>query len=511
MTLLLNLLGPRGIHQSSDYRLTDLATRRPIEDEFGSKQLAYVASTWSAQISFTGFAQIGQRKTRDWILECLRRQPQSADAATALSGLASRAAVELRGVPRKERFLTIVATVLERSATRLFVVSCTDRPGKPPPNQPLDHFEVSEVSTSTPRVLIFGSTHTVTKADRKFLKQLSRGTVDQAEIRRALARINVRSAIRSNGAVSEGCLVTSTTPDGGSASENYGGTPGLTVDMAGSAEAFDVISEAQRGKRPVFIQSKGVTWQGAPANEMTFEPPNMSKGSTMVVKLLADSGPLFVTDDVGNTLTAVPKPFDAKVVDQDAEWAQFEARLEDSAPAGPARYIAFSSTSDSYAFNGPSGAKVGVMEIMGSKGDAVVMKNRVTRIRLGIVTARAFPTFEQPAQTMKTHWDIRSLPTIDGAQPHEWRYTVDMLLDASGGKLSIRQNSVALRSSNFSSLSCLDDTEELVVVSSMRPAAMSISKDQPYASGCIEARLFLRAKPGISDKSRFGGATTASR
>ena len=118
MTLLLNLLGARGIHQSSDYRLTDLVTRRPIEDEFGSKQLEHFASIWSAQISFTGFAQIGQRKTRDWILECLRRQPQSVDATTALSGLASRAAVELRGVPRKDWFLTIVASPLSRRFVR---------------------------------------------------------------------------------------------------------------------------------------------------------------------------------------------------------------------------------------------------------------------------------------------------------------------------------------------------------------------------------------------------------
>ena len=256
--LLLNLLGPRGIHQSSDYRLTDLATRRPIEDQFGSKQLAHLASIWSAQISFTGFAQIGQRKTRDWILECLRRQPQSADAATALSALASRAAVELRCVRWKDWFLTIVATVRERSATRLFVVSCIDRPAKPPLNQPLDHFEVSEVSTATPRVLIFGSRRAVTNADRKLLKQLSRSTLDQAEIRRALARINVRSAIRSNGTVGEACLVTSAA-DGSSASENYGRTPGITVDIAGSAEAHHVISEAQLGLRPVFVQSKRVS------------------------------------------------------------------------------------------------------------------------------------------------------------------------------------------------------------------------------------------------------------
>ena len=209
----------------------------------------------------------------------------------------------------------------------------------------------------------------------------------------------------------------------------------------------------------------------------------------------------FVTATVGNTLTAVPKSFGAKEVDQDAEWAQFEAGLEDTAPAGPARSIEFSATSDSYAFNGPSGAKVGVMEIVGSRGNAVVMKNRVTRITLGNVTVRAFPTFEHPAQTMNTHWAIQSLPTIDGAQPHEWRYTVDMLLDASGGTLSIRKNSVALRAPKCSLLSCLDDTEELVLVSSIHPATIRISKDKPYASGCIEARLFLRSIPRVAGLS----------
>jgi hypothetical protein len=417
------------------------------------------------------------------------------DAATALSGLASRAAIELRGVSLKYRSLTIVVTVIERSgATKLFVVSNTDRPGKPPLNQTLDYFDVSEVSTATPRVLIFGSTYTVTKADRKLLKQLSRSTADQVEIRRAIAEVNGRSAIRSNGVVSEGCLVTSNTPDGGSASENYGRTPGLTIDMAGSAEALEVILEAQRGKRPVFNQSTGLIWQGAPTNEMTLKTHNISKGSTLLVRASADAAPLFLTDDAGNTYTSMPQPVGAKVVDRDPEWAKFEAELEQRAAAGPARSIAFSSTSDSYAFNGPSGAKVGVMEIVGSKGDAIVMKNRVTRIRLGIVTVRALPTYEHPAQAMKTHWDVRSLPTIDGAQPPEWRYTVDMLVNGSGGTLSIRQNSVALRLSNFS-LSCLDDTEELVVVSSMRPATMRICKDKPYVSGCVEARLFIRAIP----------------
>src|SRR5271163_1206227 len=108
MTLLLNLISPRGIHQSSDFRLTNVITRRSIEDEFGSKQLQHMTSTWIAWISFTGVAQIGHRKTREWILDSLRHAKGSADEAMA--ELAATAAVELRHVPRKDWFLTIVAT-----------------------------------------------------------------------------------------------------------------------------------------------------------------------------------------------------------------------------------------------------------------------------------------------------------------------------------------------------------------------------------------------------------------
>jgi hypothetical protein len=283
VTLLLNLIGPRGIHQSSDFRLTGVMTRRPIEDEFASKQLHHMTNRWIAWISFTGFAQIGHRKTRDWILDSLKRAAGSADAAMA--ELAATAALELRHVPRKDWFLTIVATVIESGgAARLFVVSCVDRPAKPPLSQPLDRFEVHELSIDNPHVFIFGCAHTVTKADRKFLEKLNRGRADHAEIRRSLARVNARSAKRSNGTVSKGCF-----------------------------------------------------------------------------------------------------------------------------------------------------------------------------------------------------------------QPHSWEYTVDMVLDASGGMISIHRNSVALRSANFASpLPYLTESEELVVASSTRPALIKISEDQPSASACVEARLFLR-------------------
>jgi hypothetical protein len=108
----------------------------------------------------------------------------------AMAGLAATAAVELRHIPRKDWFLTVVATVVERGhPPRVLIVSCIDCPQRPQLSEPLDHFEVHEISTDYPQVLIFGCTSLVARADRKFLESLNRSGINQAEIPRSLARV----------------------------------------------------------------------------------------------------------------------------------------------------------------------------------------------------------------------------------------------------------------------------------------------------------------------------------
>jgi hypothetical protein len=451
-----------------------------------------MTSTWQAWISFTGFAQIGQRKTRDWILDSLQRAVGSADAAIA--ALAATATVELQHVPPKDWFLTIVATVIESGqAARLFVISCIDRPGKPPLSQPLDHFEVHELSPASRHVLIFGCANAVAKADRKFLEKLNRGRADHAEIRRSLARVNARSAKRSSGAVSEGCFVSSTTIEGRSALENFGGTPGVPKDTAGSSQMLEVITKAQKGNRPIYKQGRGGVAVGR--KELTLDPMNVSEGSTLVAKIAGDSPLVFVTDSSGNTFRQVQSPV-MRTIDEDAEWA----KLEEGLLPGPTHLVTFSSTSSSVVFNGPDGSKYGAMEIVGMKGDAVLTKNRIVKITLATVSIQISPAFTHQVQAMRTTWEVQSVPTINGVQPHSWAYGVDMVLDTSGGTISIQRNSVALRSKNFPSpLPCLTESEELVVLSSTRPKVMKISKDQPSALASIEARLFLRDISGTNE------------
>jgi hypothetical protein len=303
MTLLLNLVGPSGIHQSSDYRLTDIVTRHPIEDSFGSKQLHFDFSSWSAQISFTGIAEFGGRKTRDWISQTVGSMPRSAEVLTVMGSLAERATNELRAVPSHFRQLTIVVTVSERARPdRLFVLSCIDRPTGPPLAQALDQFSVYEFSSNRQEVLIFGVASAVGLADRKLLKDLNHGGRDPSKIRAVLAQINSRAAKRSNGFISEGCLVSSLLPDGTSASENFGLTPGVPADMVGSKDVAELIAKSLPGKRPTFVQSRGVRAEGK--KEVTTPPMNVPEGDTLIVRTRGN--PLFVTDAAGNTFTSMP-------------------------------------------------------------------------------------------------------------------------------------------------------------------------------------------------------------
>jgi len=140
VTLLLNLLGQSGIHTSSDYRLTDVRTQRTIEDMAGSKQFRVTRPTWSADVSFTGIAQVGGWKTRDWIAQVLSGTPNSSEVAVVVADLARAGTKELLALPRNLRQLTIVLAVTEkRKPSRLFVISSFDRPGWPPLGNTLEH------------------------------------------------------------------------------------------------------------------------------------------------------------------------------------------------------------------------------------------------------------------------------------------------------------------------------------------------------------------------------------
>lgn len=495
MTLLLNLINPQGIHQSSDYRLTSLSGGRTVEDEFGSKQIRYDTLGWGAKLSFTGIASIGARKTRDWILEALAESAGTADAAAVLHQLAVRASSEIRRVPPKHRYLTIVAVVHQTELRpKVFVISCMDRPRMPPLVKPLDHFEVYEVPTNISCELIFGCTKAVSRADRNLLKRINTSHAAPTEIRRALARVNTRAAKLSRGAISRGCFVSSTMLDGIGVFENFGLAPSVPLDVG------RVLGDP-KGKTLAIVQ--GVEGRSEDGSKLTIPPMKLTAGNKLLVKILSESPILFVSDSSGSVFRRAQKPLDLQVTDEDADWKKFEAELS----AGRAQSITFSSTYGSFIFTGPNRSEYGTIEVLGASGEIVVVKNRVAKITIATVRVHAFQSFQHEVKAVRTTWEIPSQLIINGVQ-RDWGYAVDMVLDASGGAISLLQNAVGLRSSGPIPMSCLEAGEELTIVSSISPSVMNISKDRPDTFGTIVARLFLRDISQLPDVHRSGPATS---
>ena len=54
----------------------------------GSKQFRVTRPTWSADVSFTGIAQVSGWKTRDWIAQVLSGTPNSSEVAVVIADLA---------------------------------------------------------------------------------------------------------------------------------------------------------------------------------------------------------------------------------------------------------------------------------------------------------------------------------------------------------------------------------------------------------------------------------------
>ena len=265
MTLLLNLVVPSGIYQSSDYRLTDVSHGRTIEDAFGSKQLSFTSPTWRVYISFTGTAEIGGLKTRDWILDSLEKLQHPITGKEAIAKIAERGTDEFQRVAREHRILTITVALDEGSArARFFVISCNEIPGQPLPALPFDEFRIYEFSSRKPKAVILGFTECVSKTDRKLLKNLIDSNLAVADIRKALAKINARSAKKSRGLVSEGCLVSAILSNGKRLSENFGRVPGIPTDMPLAAGAMQSAARANPSGRPVYMEVLALNPEAAP-------------------------------------------------------------------------------------------------------------------------------------------------------------------------------------------------------------------------------------------------------
>lgn len=486
MTLLLSLVGKSGIHLSSDFRLTDVNTRKPIEDVFGSKQLRFSFHSFTAYVSFTGIAQVGQLRTVDWVSQAMSSLSQSMTAEDAILELANAATAQFRNLPKQLRQLTMVIAVVQtQKPARLFVVTCNENLHGPALAEPLEQFATYDLRTYRPETLLYGYTRAVSSADRKFLKKL-KGYGSSEEVRAALARINARSAKNSHGTISSGCVVTSILPGGHAEMQNFGGTPGLLLSSPAEKEIFQQVLP---GKQPVFIQAREARTSGAPT--LTTRPMNITKGNALIVTFRSDKPPLFITDSGGNTFIDASAERGWGVTPEEEE-LEYESSRSDK-QIGEPKTIELVPGKTTASIVTAAGAALGTITIDGTAKQLILRKNKIAFEILNSIFVRLDSAVEYrgPSHTMLA--TIPCKPTIDGIPPIEWNYSIEMAIDKNGCVLSLRKMSVAFRSLNYAKgMKLLSSSEELVLSAPRKRVQLNVSKSSPTATANIEARFLLR-------------------
>ena len=122
MTLLITVANSLGVHQGSDYRLSDAGC--PVQTENGAKQLSVSGQDWVAQISFTGLARDGRGyDTREWLRDTLVAASTGTTLDAVVAAFVRRGNSALATVWSHERRLSVVVGAVMGGRSRLFLIS----------------------------------------------------------------------------------------------------------------------------------------------------------------------------------------------------------------------------------------------------------------------------------------------------------------------------------------------------------------------------------------------------
>jgi hypothetical protein len=280
MTLILTVANSRGIYQSSDYQLTDVATGAPVSDRAGSKQLEATFQALAIQLAFTGIATVGTgpsiSRTIDWLSSELSSLPSDSNLQTICESLAQRAAMAMKPYGSRGVLTLVLAAAAVGEPFRVAVISNSDWGSQPPKAK--SRFDIAIHAIKKPLCLVNGFRECVRTTERHRLKALAKA-VDRApaEILDELVRVNAIASGRSRGYVSEACWVTSQVADGRVrrwATRNVGDRAGWIPQLTGGMDLSAWIEKnfrAAPGKEIKLVQSAGVI--AGPGDATPVPPP----------------------------------------------------------------------------------------------------------------------------------------------------------------------------------------------------------------------------------------------
>lgn len=142
----------------------------------------------------------------------------------------------------------------------------------------------------------------------------------------------------------------------------------------------------------------------------------------------------------------------------------------------------------------PNGAVVGTLILSKAYKGISLQKNIESEDSLGKATLTLNPRNLIPGEKFQTTPQLFSVvPSIDRAEPRKWEYKVVSSFDGSTLTVELRQLSVALRNANLSApMSCLSDTEELVMRAPIDSLRLSASAKAPETAADVRLGLLLR-------------------
>lgn len=235
MTLNITVVSTSGIHQSSDFRLTDFKRGPdgryvPIEDN-SPKLVALQYKNWVGYLTYCGVGKWKHKSTYDSATEWISALGPNAtfdDVALSIEAQGSSWIQSIQSQLHGFQGHTFILAAFERGRPRVAVISNTHSTKGPISRSVKAGLQASFGADSGTHIYVTGLDNAVSKANRVALKQLIGSKADPHVVRHRLARINAMASNRieaSNG-ISASCMCYSIDSLGGGGGEIHGQVKG---------------------------------------------------------------------------------------------------------------------------------------------------------------------------------------------------------------------------------------------------------------------------------------------
>jgi len=189
----------------------------------------------------------------------------------------------------------------------------------------------------------------------------------------------------------------------------------------------------------------------------------------------------------GNVILAVP-------MGEEAFRSEKESAPASSAQAVTPRVLRFRCASSSTHISAPNGSAVALVEVEGADTTLRLAKGQAADLDVGAVKVEIEPrTLIPGSQFIASPSRLLCYPSVDGASPRTWEYTVFCRFDGFTFSVELRQLSTSLRNKNLPApLNQLGDGEELILTIPKGTLHLSPTLDAPTASSRLLGRFLLR-------------------